>query len=151
MRMKIKHIIYSAALILVTTVASFGQKKTDGYDKIVFGSYVVTDVDLKEFIVSKSGEIMFTARMDKQYSHIGHIEKNAFKDLMVYCNSKQWEDLIKFNPGKNYQFVRLYTDKQYVEMIWAPAEASAEMNELFARLSNAVNGFPLPEMVTAKK
>ncbi|MBC7485600.1 MAG: hypothetical protein H7282_02465 [Cytophagaceae bacterium] len=149
--MKSKYIIYTAALILVSTLASFAQKKSNGYDKIVFGSYVVTDVDLKEFMISKSGEIMFTARMDKQYSHIGHMEKNAFKELVAYCNSKQWDDFVKFHPGKNYQFVRLYTDRQYVEMMWAPAEASAEINELFARLSNAVNGFPLPEMEMAKK
>jgi len=151
MHMKSKHIIYTAALIITTTLASFGQKKSEGYDKIVFGSYVVTDVELKEFMISKSGDIMFTGRMDKQYSHIGHMEKNAIKELVAYCNSKQWDDFAKFNPGKNYQFIRLYTDKQYVEMMWAPAEADAQMNELFAKLTNAVNGFPLPEIVTAKK
>lgn len=149
--MKRKYIIYAAALILVTTVAAFGQKKSDGFDKIVFGSYAVTDVVLKEFVISKSGEILFTARMDKQYAHIGHMEMNALKELMLYCNSKQWEDFIKFNPGKNYQFVRLYSDKQYVEMMWAPAEADAQMNELFTKLTNAVNGFPLPELTVAKK
>ncbi|MDB5256288.1 MAG: hypothetical protein JWM14_983 [Chitinophagaceae bacterium] len=151
MRMKSKHIIYTAALIVVTTLASFGQKKSEGFDKIVFGSYVVTDVDLKEFMISKSGEILFTARMDKQYSHIGHMEKNALKELFAYCNTKQWDDFVKFNPGKNYQFVRLYNDKQYIEMMWAPSEASADMNELFAKLHSAVTGFPLPEMVSAKK
>ncbi len=149
--MKSKHIIYTAGLVLVTTLASFGQKKIDGYDKIVFGSYVVTEMNLKEFTISKSGEILFTSRMDKQCTHIGHLEKDPLKTLAAYCNSKPWDDFIKFNPGKDYKFVRLYKDKQYIEMIWSPSEASADMNELFDRLHAAVLGFPLPESMMAKK
>lgn len=149
--MKSKHIIYTAALILVSTLASFGQKKSEGYDKIVFGSYIVTEVKLKEFVISKSGEILFTSRMDKQYTHVGHLEKDQLKILSTYCMSKSWDDFIKFNPGKDYKFVRLYKDKQYIEMIWAPSEASADMNQLYDMLNDAALGFPLPEMVTAKK
>ncbi|MDB5273864.1 MAG: hypothetical protein JWO58_2231 [Chitinophagaceae bacterium] len=149
--MKNRNILITLVLLLISSTASIAQKKTEGYDKIVFGSYVVNDVDLKEFMISKSGEIMFTSRMDKQYTHIGHMEKTALKELITYCSNKQWDDFVKFNPGKNYQFVRLYTDKQYIEMMWAPAEADAQMNELFTKLSQAVMGFPLPEMVTAKK
>jgi len=149
--MKSKHIIYTAALVLVSTLASFGQKKSEGYDKIVFGSYIVTEVKLKEFVISKSGEILFTSRMDKQYTHVGHLEKDQLKILVTYCMSKSWDDFIKFNPGKDYKFVRLYKDKQYIEMIWAPSEASADMNQLYDMLNDAALGFPLPEMVTAKK
>ncbi|HSZ71379.1 MAG TPA: hypothetical protein VK750_01805 [Cytophagaceae bacterium] len=149
--MKNKNVLWMLSLLLMISATSWAQKKSDGYDKIVFGSYGVVDVMLKEFMISKSGEVLFTARMDKQYTHIGHIEKNAFKELMAYCNSKQWDDFVKFNPGKDYQFVRLYNDKQYVELIWAPSEADAQTNELFTKLSYAVNGFPLPEMVTVKK
>ncbi len=149
--MKNCNILLALFLFLISSTTSTAQKKTEGYDKIVFGSYVVTDIDLKEFMISKSGEVMFTARIDKQYSHIGHMEKTALKELIAYCNSKNWEDFVKFNPGKNYQFIRLYTDKQYIEMMWGPAEADAQMNELFTKLSQAVMGFPLPETVTAKK
>ena len=149
--MKSKHIIYTAALVLVSTLASFGQKKSEGYDKIVFGSYIVTEVKLKEFVISKSGEILFTSRMDKQYTHVGHLEKDQLKILSTYCMSKSWDDFMKFNPGKDYKFVRLYKDKQYIEMIWAPSEASADMNQLYDMLNDAALGFPLPEMVTAKK
>jgi hypothetical protein len=149
--MKSKYIIYTAALILVTTVASFGQKKSAGFDKIVFGSYIVTEVKLKEFVISKSGEILFTSRMDKQYTHVGHLEKDQLKILYTYCMSKPWDDFIKFNPGKDYKFVRLYKDKQYIEMIWAPSEASADMNQLYDMLNDAALGFPLPEPVMAKK
>lgn len=151
MHMKIKHIIYTLALVLVSTLVSFGQKKTDGYDKIVFGSYIVTETKLKEFVISKSGDILFTSRMDKQYTHVGHLEKDQLKILSAYCSSKTWDDFIKFNPGKDYKFVRLYKGNQYIEMIWAPSEASADMNELYDMLNDAALGFPLPEPVMAKK
>jgi hypothetical protein len=149
--MKGKNNLLPLILLLLTFSIASAQKKSDGYDKIVFGSYAVIDVNLKEYMISKSGEVLFTSRMDKQYSHVGHIEKNAFKELMAYVNSKQWDDFIKFHPGKDYQYVRLYLDKQYVELMWAPSEADAQMNELFAKLSQSVLGFPLPETVTAKK
>jgi hypothetical protein len=149
--MKSKHIIYTGALVLVSTLVSFGQKKTDGYDKIVFGSYIVTEIKLKEFVISKSGDILFTSRMDKQYTHVGHLEKDQLKILSTYCTSKPWEDFMKFNPGKDYKFVRLYKGNQYIEMIWAPSEASADMNELYDMLNDAALGFPLPEPIMAKK
>jgi hypothetical protein len=149
--MKHKNILLTLVLTLVTLGVANAQKNIDGYDKVVFGSYIVTEMNLKEFVISKSGEILFTSRMDKQYSHIGHLEKDPLKILAAYCISKPWEDFIKFNPGKDYKYVRLYKDKQYIEMIWAPAEASADMNELFDKLYAAVLGFPLPEPMMAKK
>lgn len=142
--MKTKHIIYTLAFICLNVLAATAQKKDSGFDKIVFGSYEVTDVNLKEFTISKSGEILFNGRKDKENSHIGHLEKTTVKELMSYCNSKEWDDYVKFNPGKNYQFVRLYTNKDYIEMMWAPAEANADMNELYAKLNNVVSGFSIP-------
>lgn len=133
-------------------VSAFAQKGSDvGVDKIIFGSYIVGQVDLKEYMISKSGEVLFTARMDKEYAHIGHIDKTSLKELLAYCDGKEWTDIIKFNPGKDYQYVRLYTGKNYTEMMWSKESETASMRELFSKLNQNVAGFTLPEPVMASK
>jgi|GEM_PF-5649020 len=140
---------FAIALVLISSVATLAQKKSDGIDKIVFGSYKVGQIDLKEYAISKSGEILYTARMDKNYAHIGHLGKTEMKELFAYCDSKQWTDYIKFNPGKDYKYIRLYTGKEYTEMMWAENGADAQMHEAFTKLSKLVEGYTLPDPVMA--
>ena len=102
-------------------------------------------------MVSKSGEVLFTSRMDKQYTHIGHLPKSDVKELFLYCDSKQWNDFIKFNPGKDYRYMRFYKGKEYVEMMWAENGADAQMHDAFDRLLKIVEDFKLPEPEMAVK
>jgi hypothetical protein len=138
-------------LVLMSLGTAWAQKKSAGIDRIVFGSYAVGQLDLKEYVISKSGDILFTARMDKQYSHVGHIDKTQNKELFLYCDTNEWNDFIKFNPGKDYQYVRLYTGKEYVEMMWSKESGDAQMNEIYTKLSHHVLGFALPAPVMASK
>lgn len=147
--MKKNTLISALALVLITIVSAWAQKKSEGIDKIVFGSYAVGQLDLKEFAISKSGEVLFTARMDKHYTHIGHIAKTQLKELFAYCDGKEWKDFIKFNPGKDYQYVRLFSGKEYIEMMWSNESGDAQMNEIFTKLMHEVNGFVLPTPVMA--
>jgi hypothetical protein len=146
-----KKTILFFTISILTAFSAFAQKKGEGVEKIIFGSYSVGQIDLKEYMISKSGEVLFTARMDKQYMHIGHINKSELKDFLAYCNSKEWTDFIKFNPGKDYQYVRMYTGKEYVEMMWASDAGDAQMRELFTKLTYQVANFTLPEPVMAAK
>ena len=149
--MKRTAIIFSLLLVITTAFSAFAQKNSEGIEKIIFGSYSVGQIDLKEYMISKSGEVLFTSRMDKHYSHIGHIQKTELKELFAYCDSKEWTDFIKFNPGKDYQYVRMYTGKEYVEMMWGENSGDAKMNELLTKLSSQVANFTLPEPVMAAK
>ncbi len=147
--MKKKDLISTFVLVFITIVSAWAQKKTEGIDKIVFGFYAVGQLDLKEFAISKSGEVLFTARMDKNYTHVGHIAKTQLKELFAYCDGKAWKDFIKFNPGKDYQYVRLYSGKEYTEMMWSSESGDAQMNEIYTKLTHEIAGFVLPAPVMA--
>jgi hypothetical protein len=133
------------SFVLFFPLSMKAQTMITEFDKIVFGTYKVDEIYLKEYVLDNSGNVQFTSDMQKVYTKIGDISKENLKEIIGIVNGKEWNDFMEFDLRKDYQYIRIYQGKYYVEAMWGGEVGKPQEQMLMRILQNAVAGLPLPE------
>jgi hypothetical protein len=143
-------IIFSKFFISALFVVGFSLNGlAQDYHKVAFGHYVVAETALNEYVMTKGGELSYTHRLDSPHQHLGRVNKEQHKSFESYLSTMILKDEVKFEPGKNYFYIRIYSEGEYVEYIWAEGAGSKDAKALFDQLMAMCD--PLQKKILANR